>query len=95
MKTSSNYKDVLTSHIHQWDQPSFQPLLDRTKAHVLSQTYFLTATANCLHLDSTLHPVEARQTPTINTFHLVVFLLTTQLKNTLSIACLPYIPLPS
>ena len=64
-----------TSRIHQWDQPFFQPPLDRTKAHALSQKCFLTATASCQHSDSTLHPAEAPQTPTINTFKSLVLLL--------------------
>lgn len=60
--------NALTSHIHQLDQPFFQPPLDSTKAHALSQKCFLTATASCLHSNSTLHLTEARQKPTINTF---------------------------
>lgn len=64
--------NVLTSHIHQWDQPFSQPPLDSTKAHALSRKCFLKATASCLHSDSTLHPAEARQKPTINTFYSLV-----------------------
>ena len=78
MKHAVTIKGIVTSHMCQWDQSSFQPLLDRTKAHVLSQTYFLTATANCLHLDSTLHPVEVRQKPTINIFYPLVMPLYTR-----------------